>query len=80
MAWTSVGIFQGGNSTATYTMGPHASLSTHDAVVVRHDGGSSGIRLHWVEVRRDPTPRYRMRVQVVGAAPVAFRFSAERMN
>ena len=79
MAWTSQSATQNGNTTATWTIGPHGSLSTHDAVVIRDDAGNSGIRLHHITVRRNPLV-YQARVEVVGAGAVAFRFAAEQMN
>lgn len=79
MAWTSTSATQNGNTTTTWTIGPHGSLSTHDAVVIRHDAGNSGIRLHHVTVRRNPLV-YQARVEVVGSGAVAFRFAAEQMD
>jgi len=79
MAWTSTTATQNGNTTATWTIGPHGSLSTHDAVVIRHDAGNSGIRLHHVTVRRNPLV-YQVRVEVVGGNAVSFQFAAERMD
>jgi hypothetical protein len=79
VAWTSQAATQNGNTSVTWTIGPANSLSTHDAVVVRHDAGNSGIRLHHVTVRRNPLV-YEARVEVVGAAAVAFRFAAEQMD
>ena len=79
MAWTSAFATQNGNTTLNWTIGPHSSLSTHDAVVIRHEAGSSTICLEEVCVTAPPT-RYVARVRVAGAAAVAFRFSAEQMN
>jgi hypothetical protein len=79
VAWTSQAATQNGNSTVTWTIGPANSLSTHDAVVIRHDAGNSGIRLQDMTVRRNPLV-YQARVEVVGAAAVSFRFSAEQMD
>jgi len=79
MAWTSVTANQNGNTTATWTIGPHGSLSTHDCVVIRHDSGNSSIRLHHITVRRNSLV-YQARVQVIGAGAVSFRFSAEQMD
>ena len=79
MAWTSHAATQKGNTTVTWTVCPHGSLSTHDSVVIRHDSGSSGIRLHHVTVNRNPLV-YQARVEVVGGGAVAFRFAAEQMD
>jgi hypothetical protein len=79
MSWTSAAATQNGNTTVTWTIGPHGSLSTHDAVVIRHDAGNSGIRLHHITVRASPLV-YQANVEVVGAGAVAFRFAAEQMD
>jgi len=79
MAWTSQAATQNGNTMVTWTIGPHGSLSTHDAVVIRHDAGNSGIRLHDITIVRNPLV-YRARVEVIGAGAVAFRFAAEQMD
>jgi hypothetical protein len=79
MAWTSATATQNGNTTLDWAIGPHSSLSTHDAVVIRLDAGGSGVKLQDVMVLPSPT-RYVARVQVVGPAAVAFRFAAEQMN
>jgi hypothetical protein len=79
MAWTANQVTQNGNTTRTWvTMG--SALSTHDAVVVGLTSATtSRIRLHWVEMGRNPTS-YRTRVEVIGANAVAFRHYAEKMN
>jgi hypothetical protein len=79
MSWTSQSATQNGNTTLTWTIGPAGSLTTHDNVVIRHDAGNSGIRLHFITVRRNPLV-YEARVEVIGAGAVAFRFSAEAMD
>jgi hypothetical protein len=79
MAWTSGTANQAGNQTLIWTVGPHSSLSTHDAVVIRHDSGDSRIRLHHVTVNRNPLT-YEMRVETIGSGAVSFRFAAEEMD
>ena len=79
MAWTSSQVTQNGNTTVTWSIGPHSSLSTHDCVVMRPDSGNSGLRIEHITVSRNPTV-YKVRVQVVGSGAMAFRFSAEQMN
>ncbi len=79
MAWTSTQVTQNGNSTVTWSIGPHSSLSTHDAIVMQPDSGDSGLRIDHITVSRNPTV-YQVRLQVVGSDAMAFRFSAEQMN
>ncbi len=79
MAWTSTTATQNGNTTSTWTIGPHNSLSSHDCVVIRHGAGNSGIRLHHVTVRRNPLV-YQVRVEIVGGNAVSFQFAAEQMD
>jgi hypothetical protein len=79
MSWTANQVTQNGNTTRTWTT-TGSSLSTHDAVVVGLTSGTtSRIRLHWVEMGRNPTS-YRTRVQVIGSNAVAFRHYAEKMD
>ena len=79
MSWTSDQATQNGNTTVTWIV-TGSDLSTHDAVVVGLTSDTnSRIRLHWVEMGRDPTS-YRLRVEVVGGDAVAFRAYAEKMN
>lgn len=78
MAWRSTVITQNGNTTVDWTVG-RGNSSTHDAVVVGPTSGNSRLRLERVDVSRGPTT-YVMRVRVVGAGAMAFRFWAETMN
>lgn len=79
MAWTSTQVTQNGNSVVNWSIGPHSSLSTHDAIVMRPDSGNSGLRIEQITVFRNPT-RYSVTVRVVGGSAMAFRFSAEQMD
>jgi hypothetical protein len=79
MAWTSTQVTQNGNTTVTWSVGPHSSLSTHDCVVLRPESGNSGMRIEYTTVFRNPT-RYHMRVRVVGSDAMAFKFAAEQMD
>jgi hypothetical protein len=79
MAWTSTQVTQNGNTTVTWTIGPHSSLSTHDCVVLRPVSGNSGMRIEHKTVYRNPT-KYNVRVRVVGSDAMAFKFSAEKMD
>jgi len=79
MAWTSTQVTQNGNSTATWSIGPHGALSSHDAIVLRPASGSSGMRVETTTVRISPV-RYAVGVRVIGAGAMAFRFAAEQMD
>lgn len=79
MAWTSTQITQNGNTTMTWSIGPHSSVSTHDAIVVGPTSGNSRLEIESIRVRRNPT-NYHIRVRVIGTGAVAFRFYAERMD
>jgi hypothetical protein len=79
MAWTSTQVTQNGNTTVTWGIGPHSSLSTHDCVVLRPVSGSSGMRIEHITVYRNPT-KYHVRVRVLGTDAMAFRFAAEQMD
>jgi hypothetical protein len=79
MAWTSQSGTQNGNTTLPWTIGPHSSLSTADAIVVRPTSGNSGLRINDVTVRLNPT-RYIVSLTVVGGGAMAFKFSAEEMD
>lgn len=78
MAWRSVVLTQNGNTVVDWSFsgGP---LTTHDAVVVGPTSGSSRLRLERIDVGRNPAS-YRLRVRVVGAGAMAYRFFAETMN
>jgi hypothetical protein len=71
-------VSQNGNTTLLWTISGSA-LSTHDAVVIRAESGSSGICNEEVSVFLNPT-RYRVRVRVDGAGAASFRFAAETMD
>ena len=79
MAWTSTQVTQNGNTTTTWSIGPHSSLSTADAIVVRPSAGNSGLRINSVTARINPT-RYDVSVTVAGSGAMAFKFSAEEMD
>jgi hypothetical protein len=78
MAWTTGQVTQNGNTTLSWVI-TGSALSTHDAVVVGPTSGSSGLRINSVTVRRSPTS-YTVSLSVIGAAAMAFRFSAEQMD
>ena len=79
MAWTSTQVTQNGNTTVTWSIGPHSSVSTHDAIVVRPISGTSRLEITSIRVRQGPT-NYHLAVRVHGTNAMAFRFSAEQMN
>lgn len=79
MAWTSQQGTQNGNTTVTWTVGPHSSLSTHDAVVVKPEAGNSGLQIEHITVNRNPTT-YAVRLRVAGSGAMSFRFAAEQMD
>jgi hypothetical protein len=78
MAWTTGQVTQNGNTTTSWTI-TGSALSNHDAVVVRPESGSSGLRINNIIARRSPN-RYDVSVTVVGGSAMAFRFSAEAMD
>jgi hypothetical protein len=78
MAWTTNSVTQNGNTTGTWVV-TGSALTTHDAIVVRPISGTSGLRLESATILPSPI-RYELRVKVVGAGAVAFRFSAEAMD
>jgi hypothetical protein len=79
MAWTSSQVTQNGNTTVNWTLGPHGSISSHDAIVLKPTSGSSGMRIESTTVRIGPS-RYQVAVRVVGGGAMAFRFAAEQMD
>ena len=79
MSWTSVQVTQNGNTSATWTIGPHGSLSAHDAVVLKPTSGNSGMRIESTTVLINPV-RYQVAVRVAGGSAMAFRFAAEQMD
>ena len=79
MSWTSTQVTQNGNTTLTWSIGPHSSLSPADAIVVRPTSGSSGLRINSVTARLNPV-RYDVSVSVAGSVAMAFKFSAEEMD
>ena len=78
MSWTTGQVTQNGNSTQGWIVSGSA-LSTHDAVVLKPESGSSGMRIQSTLVRINPT-RYELTVSVVGGAAMAFRFAAEQLD
>lgn len=79
MAWTSTQVTQNGNTTVTWSIGPHSSVSNHDAIVMRPDSGNSALRIEHIDAFRNPV-KYNVRVRVVGSGAMAFRFAAEQMD
>lgn len=78
MAWTTNQVTQNGNTTASWII-TGSALSNHDAVVVKPESGSSGLRINDITARQSPN-RYDVSVTVVGGAAMAFRFAAEAMD
>ena len=78
MAWTSVLCVQAGNTAENWTITGDA-LSRHDCIVVGPSSGNSGLRIVRKTVYRSPK-RYVVRVRVIGAGAMAFRFYGEQMN
>lgn len=78
MSWTTSQVTQNGNQTRDWTI-TGSALSPADAVVIRADSGSSGMRINHVTVRISPL-RYTVQVAVIGGGATAFRFSAEQMD
>ena len=79
MAWKSTQLTQNGNTTITWSFGPHSSISTHDCIVVGPSSGNSRLEITFIGVRRNPT-NYHIRVRVIGSDAMAYRFYAEQMN
>lgn len=79
MSWTSTQVTQNGNTTLTWSIGPHSSVSTHDAIVLEPTSGNSRIEIEAINVRRNPT-NYNIRVRVIGGEAMAFKFAAEQMD
>jgi len=79
MAWTSNQATQNGNTTVTWWVGPHSSLSTHDCIVLRPESGNSGMRIEQTTVYRNPT-KYAVKIRVVGSDAMAFKLAAEQMD
>ncbi len=78
MSWTTGQITQNGNTTASWII-TGSALSNHDAVVVKPESGSSGLRINNIIARRSPNS-YEVSVTVVGSGAMAYRFSAEAMD
>lgn len=79
MAWKSTPLTQNGNSTRTWSFGPHPSISTHDVIVVGPFSGSSRCEIERIRVRQGAT-NYLITVRVTGASAVGYRLFAEKMN
>jgi len=79
MAWRSVQLVQNGNTTVTWSFGPHPDITTHDCIVVGPTAGDSRLELEHIRVRRNPT-NYHLTVRVIGAGAMTYRFYAEQMN
>lgn len=78
MSWTGNQVVQNGNTVGTWvTTG--SALSRADAVVIRLDSGTSGVRIEHTTVKLNPLS-YSSQVRIVGAGAAAFRFSAEEMD
>jgi hypothetical protein len=78
MSWTTNQVTQNGNTTTSWVV-TGGSLSTHDAVVLRPETGSSSMRINSITVGINPTS-YTISVSVIGAGAMGFRFSAEQMD
>ena len=78
MSWTFNQVVQNGNTVGTW-INTGSALSPADAVVIRLDSGTSGVRLEHTTVRVNPLS-YSCQVRIVGAGAAAFRFSAEQMD
>lgn len=78
MAWTTNQVTQNGNTTGSWNI-TGGSLSNHDAIVVKPESGSSGLRINSVTARISPN-RYSVSVTVSGSVAMAFRFAAEKMD
>jgi hypothetical protein len=78
MSWTSPQVVQNGNTVGTWVV-TGSPLSDRDAVVIRLDSGTSGVRLEHTTVKLNPLS-YSSQVRIVGAGAAAFRFSAEVMD
>ena len=76
MAQTSNQVTQNGNSTQNWTL---TGVSTHEAIVLKPETGTSQMELERIRVGINPT-RYELRVRVIGAAAMAFRVSSEQMD
>lgn len=79
MAWKSVLLTQNGNTTTTWSFGPHSAISSHDAIVVGPVAGTSRAEIERIRVRTNPV-NYLIQVRVTGAGAMTYRFFAEQMN
>jgi hypothetical protein len=79
MAWKSVLLTQNGNSTVTWSFGPHSSISSHDAIVVGPVAGGSRCSIDRIRVRTGPV-NYHITVSVTGGNAMTYRLFAEQMN
>jgi hypothetical protein len=79
MAWKSVQLTQNGNTTTTWSFGPHSSISYHDAIVVGPEAGRSRVEIERIRVRTGPV-NYLITVRVTGAGAMVYRLFAEQMN
>ena len=79
MAWTSTQVTQNGNTTVTWGIGPHSSVSNHDCIVMKPESGNSGLRIEQITAYCNPI-KYSIAVRVVGSGAMAYRFAAEQMD
>ena len=78
MSWTTNQVVQNGNTVGTW-IATGSGLSNADAVVIRLDSSTSGVRLEHTTVKLNPLS-YSAQVRIVGAGAAAFRLSAEQMD
>jgi hypothetical protein len=79
MSWTTGQVAQNGNTVGTWKVSGSSALSRADAVVVRLDSGSAGVRIEHTTVQLNPLS-YTSQVRTTGGGAVAFRLSAEEMD
>ena len=90
MSWTSTKVSQPGNSTLTWSLGPHPAVSTHDSIVLNLEAGDgpSTIQINTVAVVLPTQPRlagtgfatYLISISVIGPDPMKFRLSGAAID
>jgi hypothetical protein len=78
MSFTSTQVTQNGNTTVTWTLGPHPVLSDRDVIVLKPETGTSRMRIDSQSVGLPPN--YSVTVSVLGAGAMAFRFSGQQID
>jgi hypothetical protein len=78
MSWTTSQQTQNGNTTVSWHI-TGSALTRGDAIVVRPNSGSSGLKINSVTARISPNS-YDVSLSVIGGAAMAFQFSAEEMD